>query len=173
MTKAALSETLPGTCDHCGTHDIEVYRDTLRCEECDGQFVWCSICKRDEHEDDHCRHVFQTADLEWRGAGIGINEAVRPSLFRLLDLMPDGFAADLSTAIKSRRFHTWMIAPLIGGGGMLELNGMPERDGKSMLFEWGYALIKIGEGDHAEETAEGYRWLVSLYDGKTLKANRA
>ncbi|MCF8532410.1 MAG: hypothetical protein K9G48_05360, partial [Reyranella sp.] len=46
-------------------------------------------------------------------------------------------------------------------------------DGKSMLFEWGYALIKIGEGDHAEETAEGYRWLVSLYDGKTLKANRA
>lgn len=170
---AALSEFVSGTCKWCGDKERRLYRDNRLCEDCDDKVVRCGVCKTSEHEDDHCRHIFKDSNYEWRGAGIGIDEDVKPSLFKLFDLMPEGFAADLKTAIKSGRFHTWLVAPLIGGGGILEMNGMPDRDGRWMVHAWGNAVIKIGERDDAEETADGYRWLVSLYDRKTLKANRA
>lgn len=170
--KAALSEFITGTCRWCDTKTT-IYRDNRLCEDCDGDVIRCSICKRDVHVDDKCRHVFRDQNHGWRGSGAYIDDDMKPSLFRLFDLMPDGFAADLKIAIKSGRFHTWMVAPLIGGGGLLEMNGMPDRDGRWMVHAWGDALIEIGEGYWAEETADGYRWLVSLYDDKTRKANHA
>lgn len=173
MSKAALSEFVTGTCGYCGNTGVAIFRDNRLCEECDSAVIHCNICKADQHENDHCRHVFWARNFEWRGAGVGVDDDVKPALLRLLDLMPKGFAADLQVAIRSRRFHTWLVAPLIGGGGSLELTGMPDRDGKSMLFAWGDAMTEIGEGEHAEETADGYHWLASLFNGKTLKANRA
>jgi hypothetical protein len=41
-----------------------------------------------------------------------------------------------------------------------------------MVSVWGDRLIELGSGDHAEELHDGYRWLVSLYDRQTTKANR-
>lgn len=171
-TKATLSEFVTGKCRWCDD-ETKVYRDNRLCEDCDSNVIRCSICRTDVHVDDTCRHVYRDQNYEWRGSGAYIDNDVKPALFRLFELMPEGFASDLRVAIKSRRFHTWLIAPLIGGGGTLELNGMPQRDGRWMVHAWGDAMIKIGEGYHAEETADGYRWLVSLYDDKTPKANRA
>lgn len=172
MKKAALSEFINGTCRWCGD-ETTIYRDNRLCENCDSNVIRCSICKTDVHIDDRCRHVYRDQNYKWRGSGAYIDDDVKPSLFLLFDLMPEGFAADLRKAIKSGRFHTWLIAPLIGGGGILQMNGMPDRDGKRMMHAWGDAMIEIGEGDHAEETADGYRWLASLYDRKTRKANGA
>jgi hypothetical protein len=80
--------------------------------------------------------------------------------------MGEDFARDLRSAIKSARFHTWMVAPMIGGGGHLSLYGMPR------VNSYGDRLIELGESGRAEELHDGYRWLVSLYDGYTAKANR-
>lgn len=52
------------------------------------------------------------------------------------------------------------------------MHGMPDRDGMWVEGWWGGFLMEIGQGDHAEETADAYRWLASLYQKKTLKANR-
>jgi hypothetical protein len=162
-----------GTCEHCGD-ETAVFEDNDRCERCDGEFYYCSICKQEQHRQDLCRHIFEDRNFEWEGSGTEqTSETVKAAFFRLLGRMPAGFAGDLRKAIRSGRFHTWLCAPLIGGGGLLELHGMPDRDGKSMLFKWGEAMIDIGEGDDAEDTADGYHWLASLYDKKTLKANRA
>jgi hypothetical protein len=162
-----------GTCENCGDSNIEVFKDNNRCQDCDGQFYPCSICKTDQSEDDHCRHIFQGInDYEWKGSGAWADPSLKKPLFRLFNLMPEGFAVDLRAAIKSGKFYTWLMAPLIGDGGLLELNGMPYREDQSMLFYWGQALIEIGQGEHAEETGEGYRWIVSLYEKETLKANR-
>jgi hypothetical protein len=166
------SDTKDGTCRWC-EEKRPVFKDNDLCELCDGDVVRCDICKSEQHRDDTCRHVFQDRHYDWRGSGAGWerNDELKAPFFRLLELMPDGFAADLRTAIRSGKFYTWFVAPMIGGGGILELNGMPERDGKWMVHAWGDALVKIGEGDHAEETADAYRWLVSLYEKKTSKAN--
>lgn len=172
-TVEEVSEFKTGPCPECGAKG-EVYRDTGRCESCDGKFYTCAICKVEQHEENLCRHLFQDRNFEWQGAGSGrADPSLKAPLFKLFDLMPTGFATDLRIAIRSGKFHTWLIAPLIGAGGLLELHGMPYRDGKSMLFQWGDRLMALGESDDAESVADGYRWLVSLYDRHTLTANQA
>jgi hypothetical protein len=162
------SEFKAGTCAWCGDRGT-VYADNGRCEQCDSDVFHCSICDDDQHADDLCRHVFRDSNFEWAGSGTGRTaDDVRISFLKLLDLMPPGFGADLRKAIRSGHFHTWLIAPLIGGGGMLEMRGMPYEDGR----KFGDALRDIGDGDNAEEAAYGYHWMVSLYDRKTLAANR-
>ena len=162
------SEYKNGTCEWCGNGGI-VFADNSRCEQCDGDIYRCSVCKEDQHVDDLCRHIFRDSNFEWAGSGVGApGDGVKQSFFKLLDLMPTGLAVDLRKAIRSCRFHTWLIAPLIGGGGMLELHGMPYQDGR----KWGDAMIELGEGENAEEPADGYHWLASLYDKKTREANR-
>lgn len=162
-----------GTCRWCGDSGPNVYRDTHYCESCDGDIHYCPICRADQHADDPCRHVFQDRYFQWAGAGVGApDDTVKRSLFRLLDLMPPEFATDLRTAISSGEFFTWFVAPLIGGGGLLELHGMPDREGRMMIFEWGEKLAKISENDDDEDTADGYRWLASLYRKKTARGNK-
>lgn len=172
-----MTDFMAGTCEWCGDENVSIFRDTNLCEECDSDTIHCAICdeRRDRH--DTCRHVFETRDFEWAGSGVGVPtgyqlDHIRGALLRLLSLMPEGFAADLKTAIRSGRFHTWAVMPIIGGGGILSLYGMPDRDGKDMLHAWGDALLEIGGGEHAEETADGYHWLASLYDRETRAANR-
>ncbi|PDT77203.1 hypothetical protein [Bradyrhizobium sp. C9] len=162
-----------GTCAWCGNQE-EVFRDNMLCDTCDSDTVYCTVCRSRQHHESKCRHVFQSHGCgEWRGAGFDpIDNEMKAPFHRLLSAMGEDFAVDLKTAIRSGRFFTWTIAPMIGGGGMLELNGMPQRDGRSMLFEWGDALIKLGEGRRAEELHDGYRWIVSLYKRNTTKANR-
>lgn len=170
-TAEAESEYKTGICQWCHNKGA-VYVDNNRCEGCDRIVRRCSVCKEDQHSEDHCRHVFEDSNFDWSGSGIGKPEDnIKAAFLRLLGLMPEGFAPDLHKAIRSGRFYTWMIAPLIGGGGLLELHGMPNRDGQSMLFKWGDALMDIGGSDAAEDTADGYRWLVSLYKRKTRDAN--
>jgi hypothetical protein len=175
MSESALVDdvSLPGTCEHCGAEDVLIYRDNSRCEECDGDSVYCGICKKEWHRDGLCRHIFETEGFEFCGAGVGIDKSVKPSLFKLFDLMPDGFVPDLRIAIATGRFHTFSIMAMIGGGGRIETYGMPKREGFDDFSGWGKHLINIGQGESAEETADGYHWLVSLYDDKTPEANSA
>ena len=155
-----------GKCRWCENRG-EVFRDSLLCDDCDGNIIRCSICRTDYHCQSCCRHVFQDRNFEWRGAGVHpYDPELEVPFHRLLAAMPDGFAVDLKAAIRSGRFFTWMIAPLIGGGGILELNGMPDR---RMVHGWGDALIKLGD---RAELADGYHWLASLYKRSTTKANR-
>lgn len=166
-----------GTCDWCGDKDVPVFEDTSRCENCDGDFVRCDVCKTEEHRENLCRHLNYDMDsCEFYGSGINPNgdEHIKKSLFLLFDLMPGGFAVDLAKAIRSRKFYTYLIAPLIGSGGNLHLYGMPSREGMYDYSGWGNYLLRIGEdeGGHAEDTAMAYGWLSSLYCRKTEKANR-
>ncbi len=171
--KGTLADEMKiGTCEHCGDSNVKCFAGNNRCEDCDGRFYPCSICKEEQFDEDHCRHIFQGEDYEWKGSGAWEDPSLRKPLFRLFDLMPQGFPVDLRTAIKSGRFYTWLIAPLIGSGGLLELHGMPDHEGRSMLFDWGEKMLKIGQGKDADGTADAYHWLASLYEKKTLKANR-
>lgn len=158
-----------GKCRWCGERG-EVYRDNGLCEDCDSNTIHCRICRCRQHADNRCRHVFQDRWFEWAGAGSGCEPtpAVKSAFLELLTLMPEGFAADLRTAIKGGEFYTWVIAPMIGGGGILEMHGMP----LSKFLTYGDDMLALGERHDAEETADGYRWLASLYQRKTLKANR-
>ena len=172
MSGDVESEDKTGICEWCGEEGM-VYPDHNRCGECDRNIHHCLICRVDQHRDGGlCRHIFQDQNLEWHGSGIGApNNDVKESFFKLLTLMPEGFSADLRKTIRSGRFHTWFIAPLIGPGCLLQLHGMPDRDGRFMVHEWGDAIIAIAEGDTAEETSDGYQWLASLYDRETWQAN--
>lgn len=164
-----------GTCVDCG--DVgKIYEDCGRCEDCDSNHYHCEICDSDEHRDSLCRHLFEedgTLEMHGSGTGRAIDDNLKSTIFKLFKLMPDGFPEDLRVAIGSGFFHTFLVAPMIGGGGMLEMNGMPNRDGKWMHFEWGKSLLEIGRGDEAEETADAYHWLASLYNDKTPVANAA
>lgn len=161
-----------GTCKWCSTEG-DVFRDNMLCDDCDSHTVVCGICKQRRGEYSKCRHVFQDQHFEWRGAGFDPTDAEMMVPFhRLLSAMGEEFARDLKAAIKSRKFYTWLVAPMIGGGGTLTLYGMPERDGELMMFAWGNRLLDLGQGGRAEALSDGYHWLVSLYQGSTTKANR-
>lgn len=161
-------EQKPGTCEWCGA-DGEIWNDNKACESCDNDICWCSICKRHEHWESKCRHVFQDQNFEWRGAGVRpVDDDMKKPFFTLLKQMPAGFAVELRKAIRSGRFYTWFCAPLIGGGAIFTLYGIKNRH-----EEYADAMGSLGEGEHAEEAADGYHWLASLYEKKTLKANRA
>ena len=146
-----------------------VFPDNKSCEDCDNDIHHCCICGEDYHSDDFCRHLFEDAYFEVHGAGTGrADECLKKSIFKLLRMMPAGFTTDLKKAIESGKFHTWIVAPMIGGGGILQLYGMAYSIGTA----YGDALIEIGESEQAEETRDGYHWLVSLYDADTADANR-
>lgn len=166
------SDYKTGKCKWCGDVE-ELWSNSMLCDSCDSDTIYCHICRNRQHYESKCRHVFQGADLEWLGAGVDpCDRAAQGSFHRLLSAMGEEFAVDLKKAIGSGGFYTWMVAPMIGGGGLLTMNGMPQRDGKWMVNEWGDRLIGLGESDRAEKISDGYHWLVSLYKRSTLKANR-
>lgn len=161
-----------GPCRWCGC-DSPVFADNGLCEDCDGDTYHCVVCDEEMYDDSYdgfCRHLFRDANHEWQGSGTGEppNETVRRSLLFLLQRMPPGFVADLKAAVEAGKFHTWMIAPLIGGGGILQLHEIELDQAET----YGEAMIDLGEANDADQMHDGYRWLVSLYDGKTPEANR-
>lgn len=161
-----------GICKWC-EEKTEVFRDNSLCHDCDSDTVYCCICKSRVSSEYKCRHVFRDDYFEWRGAGFNPDDSeMKIPFHRLLSAMGEDFAFDLKTAIKSGKFYTWMTAPIIGGGGLLEINGMPNRDGKWMTHVWGNKIIELGESERADKFSDGYHWLVSLYKTKTAKANR-
>ncbi len=169
---AQQSDYRLGTCKWCSSHG-DLYRNTGLCESCDDDTIYCNICRRREHWESKCRHVFQDDGFEWRGSGVNPrDDEMRIPFHRLLSAMGEEFAVDLKEAIGSGAFYTWLVAPMIGGGGSLWVYGMPARDGRWMVREYGQALIELGEGDRAEDLSDGYRWLASLYKTKTTIANR-
>lgn len=164
-----MTEFKTGTCSWCNTEG-EVYADNSRCEDCDNDVVDCLICGCAQHLDSFCRHISEGQHLDYFGSGVGApHDGIRESFFRLLDAMPRDFAPALRRAIRAGAFHTWMVAPIIGGGGFLELYGMPARGD---CRQWGDFILKAGDRDDAEDMHDGYRWLVSLFDKDTLAANR-
>jgi hypothetical protein len=172
MSVADCDDYKGGTCRWCGDEG-QVFADNDLCEDCDSNVCHCSICDEEQHYQSPCRHLFQDENFEWCGSGCRPDgDGLKQPFFALLRHMPEGFADDLRTAIQSGEFHTWIVAPMIGGGGALYLYGMPDREGMWTLTDWGDALIEIGEGDAAEETVDGYRWLASLYNDKTPDANK-
>jgi len=177
VTIVAKKSSLPdgmrlGKCWACGDEKrVPIFVDNKLCDDCDVRWRFCSVCRRWRSSENRCRHVYEDQNLEWRGAGIGVEGDEKQALFKLFDHMPPRFPIDLRKAIRSQKFHTWLIAPLIGSGGILELHGMIYRDNRARAY--GDRMLEIGGGEHAEETADGYRWLASLYNDKTLKANRA
>ena len=158
-------EFMAGTCRWCGC-DGPIYPDTKYCEGCDVDIMHCLICDEDHHVDDLCRHIRWSEYGEHFGAGIGAPpDYVRTSFLALIDAMPPGFAIALREAIQSGRFHTWQVAPMIGGGGLLYLRGMSDE------LSWGDHLLRIGESDDADSLCDGYGWLVSLWNDATPAAN--
>lgn len=167
-----MSDYKLGTCKWCETKG-DVFKDSLLCDYCDSDTVYCSICKSRTSYESKCRHVFQDNWCEWHGSGIdGRDDRMLVPFKRFLSVMGEEFARDLKSAIQSKKFHTWIVAPMIGGGGILSLYGMPDRDGRHMLHDWGDKIIELGEGPRAEELSDGYHWLASLYNDKTPVANR-
>lgn len=170
-TEEIDSDYTLGVCAWC-SDETPVFRDNMLCEDCDCDTIECAICGDRQHRDSRCRHVFQTDNLEWNGSGVGEpSDDIKTAFLKLLSLMPGGFAPDLKTAIESGRFRTFVVAPLIGSGASMELAGMPDRDGRFMMYAWGDAMLKLGEGEHADDIADGYHWLASLYEKDTPTAN--
>jgi hypothetical protein len=165
------SDYILGKCEWCGD-ETQIYRDNMYCEECDISTVFCKICDQRQHSDSRCRHVFRDDNLNWNGSGIGEpDETIKSAFLALLTLMPVGFAPDLKVAINSGIFHTFIIVPLIGDRGTIKMTGMPDRDGRLMLFKWGDDLLKLGDSGSANDIEDGYHWLASLYDKDTSTAN--
>lgn len=156
-----------GECRRCGKRGT-VFVDNDLCEDCDGDVVHCKICNEEQSIDSRCRHVFYSSESGWNGAGVGYpDDEVKDAFLDLVRRMGNEFSQDLQRAVRSGEFYTFLVAPLIGGGGMLDLHGMPWH----LQRKWGELLIDLGEGDEAGDLADGYHWLASIYKTKTPDAN--
>jgi hypothetical protein len=157
-----------GKCRWCEQED-EVFKDNDLCDDCDRNVAHCDVCDQDYHYHDPCRHIFQDAELQWQGSGIGApDDSIKVSFRTLMQRMPRDFADDLLAAIRSGEFFTWLIAPMIGGGGIMELHGIPYIRGR----HWGDCVLELGERSDAEGAEDGYHWLASLYKNDTREANK-
>ncbi len=164
-------------CRWCEDREAD-YENGL-CEYCDSEVSECVICKSEEHIDSKCRHIFKDSEWRWNGSGVMgdyyDNRTAKVGLIALCEAMPRGFASALFYAIKSGRFYTFLMAPMIGSGGSMTLGGFdwpffhPHRVREP---RWEKEIVKAGEehGD-SEEVADGYHWLVSLYKDETPEAN--
>lgn len=170
MNHPLADEFKKGECAWCGTEG-EVYCDNGFCDDCDSNTVHCCVCNERQHYESACRHVFQDSGFQWQGAGLdwGPDDNVEEAFKEFLNRMPSGFATELRRAIRSGKFYTWLIAPMIGGGGILEMNGMRTyRQGR----DFGDAVLDLGERESNEDVQDGYWWLASLYQRSTRRGNR-
>lgn len=162
-----------GECEHCGDQG-RIYSDNKRCEDCDGEFVTCSICEEEQHRDSSCRHVFQDSNYEYSGSGAyEPGEHIKESFLRLLSKMPVAFASDLKETIRSGGFYTFASMPIIGGGHIGLYGKWPRREGLNW-DAYSDALTSLGEDDNGEDDeamSDGYHWLASLYKDDTPVAN--
>lgn len=161
-------DEIEGVCSHCG-REGSVFADNQLCEDCDSDTIVCDVCGARESADDPCRHVHRTRYGEWIGAGCYPRDPeMRPRFLALLDYMDADFAANLRDAIRAQKFHTWFVGPLIGGGGYLELRGLCRgqayADRLLELENW------VADCDQ-DDVADGWHWLVSLYDDQTIAGN--
>lgn len=162
-----VDEMTVGECEECGYRGA-VFVDNNRCEECDGNFVHCAVCDEEQHADDLCRHVFRDENWEWAGAGIGRpSKSVKRSFFKFLDAIGEEFSVALREAIKDGRFHTWMVAPIIGRGGTLYLRGFSLEDSHKFCK----AILEADESEKPDDLVDGWRWLRTLFDTTTGDAN--
>jgi len=161
-----------GTCEWCHDENVPVYEDSKRCEDCDYRFHYCSICKEDQFEDDCCRHIFQS-DNGWAGSGGDqeeTNRSVKAAFLVFLSGMPASFPMDLKLAIQSGKFYTFTIGSLLGTDGV-ELNGLPYEGLLTNCFKYSHDILELGDSDIAEQSADGWYWLTSLYENETPEAN--
>lgn len=161
-------------CSWCGDDDIDRRdEDGELCEQCYHDTIICTICNDRVHYESKCRHVFQDSGFIWQGSGAGYDpdDSVKDSVILYVSRMPFEFAAELRDAIASGRFHTWFVAPLIGGGGLFYLNGVNKR-GREAASWWGQHFCNVKENDpDNDDLDDAYGWLASLYEKKTPKAN--
>lgn len=175
MPAAGRKKVTKRKCQWCEERKRDVI-DGL-CEECEECVVQCAICNSLQHEDGLCRHTFKDEHYCWNGAGcFGYWAHCKDSFLLLCSLMPRTWALDLWRAIRAGEFYTFTMRPLIGGGGSIQLGGLPS--GWQNIHwrshptpEYGRLLVEIGESEHAEECADGWNWLQSLYCQKTPEAN--
>jgi hypothetical protein len=155
-----------GTCSWCHKENVLIYKDSERCENCDDRFTYCEICNEDQFEDDLCRHIFWSENYGWSGSGSSNadHDSIKSSLLKLLRFMPSGFAEDLKKAIQSKEFRTFTIGSMLGID-CVELYGMHPS------LKYSHELLDLGSSDNAEETADGYGWLVTLCEDDTPEAN--
>jgi|GEM_PF-6261165 hypothetical protein len=154
-----------GTCEWCHDENVPIYKETDRCETCEEHFIYCSVCKEEQFEDDPCRHIFWT-DSGWSGSGGEYSETeIRASLIALIQPMPQGFAQDLKAAIQSGKFRTFTIGCMFGSVSIIELHGL------KYASQYSRELIALGKSDLAEQSSDGWNWLVSLEEDKTTEAN--
>ena len=161
-----------GTCEWCHDENVPVYIDSKRCEDCDYRFTFCSICKEEQFEDDHCRHIF-LSDNGWAGSGGDQEETkrcVKVSFLVFLSGMPRGFAEELKGAIQSGQFSTFTYGSLLGTD-EVQLNGFPYEGLLPNSFKYSSDILKLGDSDIAEQSADGWYWLVSLFENETPEAN--
>lgn len=160
-------------CTDCGdTTRVDMVDHKGRCDNCSDEYVDCSVCGTEERRDDLCRHLNEDPDEGWYGSGCDSSgsDSIKKSLFKIFDKMPEGFVPDLATAISSGKFYTFMISCMIGSG-LLQLYGMPSRQGVYDISGWGDRLLDLGRDDDDGEMAMGYGWLSSLHCGNTQDAN--
>jgi hypothetical protein len=94
MTKAAQqSEWKKGTCRWCDKKG-EVYRNNGLCDDCDSRVIHCTICKQDQHEDSHCRHVFDRMDRR----DVESDHRVQRGLAGVHELLRDAAGGDAAEA---------------------------------------------------------------------------
>lgn len=144
-------------CQDCeGTNDVI---DGL-CEECDHDYVSCSICDERFHEDNKCWHLFWTSSGEWGGAGsYDVEpEAHREEFLELLAVLHPKAVMALREAIR-RHEYKWHLYGTIFG--------YDEMDARLCGLYYGQHFTQAAHARTQGSLLGGFGWLLSLEPGKT------
>jgi hypothetical protein len=151
-----------------------VHADTGLCDDCEENYVYCSVCDVSHHEDQTCRHLFWDGSIGW-WAGPGsddpcckIEKYQKAVRFALQQLAP-GVLVDLGVTLQNGTLEFCLCGTTFGVDAI-------EFHGRDEVGAWVYRqnIVEDMHGKVRHEFTEreshwfemGFYWLMAL-DKKT------
>jgi hypothetical protein len=167
-------EMVTAECGDCG-EVTKVYADNHLCDDCEAEYVYCSICEERHHQDDTCRHLFwDRREGGWAGPGADepcyqrVEEYKEAIVFALRRVKPK-ILPDLADGLRNRTLR-FCLAGTMFGTDHIEIQG---RNAAREQFYWTRITDHLQEEVDACNTEEqacffenGFQWIMAL-DAKT------
>lgn len=148
-------------CDYCKRQQESIEplsvsgEEQSICEDCYGNLSYCTICKTHHHEDDLCRHIVWTDELEFCGCGYAEEklDKHKPYVLAFLAKMGEEFAKSLLRSVEQHKYFLQLHGTIFGWQGLT--CELLNEQGK--LHDWDNCIELI------EENEVALAWLLSLW----------
>jgi hypothetical protein len=153
-------------CEHCGEPAADLNEDNV-CGECESAyFVYCDVCRKGQHEENLCRHLFWCDGHGWAGCGYAEvdRDRSRLAVWTLCRHLDEQRVLALRDALRAGTFYFQFRGPMLGRASLYAWLGRVRLADFDFLRDVEEKLPTLPEKEQAL-LKEAVGWLVSLWSG--------